>query len=79
MKARLRLEIALAAILGIVAGVTAFWPDWIEIVFGQEPDLGRGQAEWAIIGLLSVLACAAVLLARREHGVILRRGAQATR
>ena len=28
--------------------VTLVWPDWIELVFGADPDVGDGSAEWLL-------------------------------
>ena len=64
---RPRLETALAVILAVLAVVTLFWPRWIEVLTGLEPDAGSGEAEWGIVVLLAVLALAAGLLARRDY------------
>ncbi|WP_243769035.1 ABC transporter permease [Streptomyces cyanogenus] len=53
-------------ISGILFIVTLVWRDWIERVFGVEPDQGSGALEWAIV---AVTLCATVvfsLLARSE-------------
>ena len=45
---RLVVEAALASLFAIVFVVTWLVPDWIELVFGADPDGGNGDAEWAI-------------------------------
>lgn len=56
--------------------LTSLWPQWIELVFGADPDGGSGEAEW---GLVAVFAAATVVLlwtaraewrrGRRERGL----------
>jgi hypothetical protein len=50
MKNRLPLRFwvgtALAASSAAVLAMTLAWPDWIERIFGLEPDGGDGSAEW---------------------------------
>lgn len=38
--------------------VTLFWHDWIELVFGTEPDQGSGALEWTLVLLV---ACVGVI------------------
>jgi hypothetical protein len=49
------LETALACGALTLAVITAIWRDWIEIVFGVDPDSHSGSLEWAI-----VVACLAI-------------------
>ena len=56
----------LAAVAAFVTAVTALWPDWIEIVFGVEPDGGDGSLEWAISLTCGVVAVLLALWARRS-------------
>ena len=52
-------ESVLACIAGVLALLTAVWPDWIERVWGLDPDGHSGSVEWiAAAGC----ALAAVLL-----------------
>jgi hypothetical protein len=54
-----RVEMGLAAVAVILAAVSAAWPEWIEALFGVEPDAGNGAAEWGIV--LALLLAAVVL------------------
>lgn len=66
----LRIRFWLEACLGVLSAalllLTLLVPDWIEAVFGIEPDEGTGSLEWAIVGALLVATVAASALARLE-------------
>jgi Na+-driven multidrug efflux pump len=64
---RARIEYALAIAFIGLAILTAINPQWIETVFGVEPDAGSGALEWLIVALFGVLAVVAGLLGRRDH------------
>jgi hypothetical protein len=59
------IEIGLAGISAFLAVITLLWPDWIEIVFKVDPDMGNGSLERVIVGLAFALAVAFSVLARR--------------
>ena len=63
---RTRIEVVLAAILGIATILTAVWPDWIEGMFGLNPDGGNGTTEWWIVVVLAVATVAVAALAQRD-------------
>ncbi len=65
-KTRLTLELALAAVFAAIFAVTLLWPDWIELVFGADPDRGSGEDEWAIVAASGALALVAIFIARME-------------
>jgi hypothetical protein len=46
--------------------ITLVWHDWLEIVFGIDPDHGNGAVEWLIVGVSGALALACSVLARGE-------------
>jgi hypothetical protein len=69
------LEFILGWVTGVLAIVTIFWHDWIEIVFGADPDKGNGSVEWLIVSILLVLTVVLAISARLEW----RRAQLATR
>ena len=73
MVLRARIEVVLAAILGMATILTAVWPDWIEGLFGFDPDGGNGTTEWWIVVVLAVATIAVAALARRDLRVVRRR------
>lgn len=56
--------LALAAIA--LAIVTMIWREWIEIVFGIDPDEGSGSLELAIVVGLLAVSIASIVLAGRD-------------
>ena len=78
MVLRARIEVVLAAILGMATILTAVWPDWIEGLFGFDPDGGNGTTEWWIVVVLAVATIAVAALARRDLRAVRRRTSIAT-
>lgn len=70
---RVRIEIALSALLGTATILTAVWPTWIEDLLGFDPDGGNGTAEWGIVAVLAVITVAVAAVARRDVRVVRRR------
>ncbi|GJF32716.1 hypothetical protein KNE206_54160 [Kitasatospora sp. NE20-6] len=66
MRPRGWIETFLALVSGIAFVVTLAWPDWIESVFGVDPDQHSGALEWVIVALLFCAAVGFSLLARSE-------------
>ena len=58
------------AVLAITAGgltvLTALWTDWIEIVFGVDPDNHSGSLEWLLTSCMLALALGCSIAARYE-------------
>jgi hypothetical protein len=52
-------EMLMGGLSALVFAATLVWPDWIERLFGIEPDGGDGSAEW---GWAIAFAVAALLL-----------------
>jgi apolipoprotein N-acyltransferase len=63
---RLRIEIGLATFNVALFVATLAWSEWIEILFGVDPDQGDSSIEWLIMGMAAALAIAAIFLARTD-------------
>jgi hypothetical protein len=59
-------EVGLAGITAALAVLTLTWPDWIEEIFGVDPDKGSGTLEWAIVLSLALVSIVSGILARAE-------------
>jgi hypothetical protein len=59
-------EAVLSGFGTLLALLTIVWHDWIEGVFGADPDRGNGSAEWITVTVLLVAGACAGALARRE-------------
>ena len=60
------LETGLAIVTSILFMLTLVQRDWIEIVFGVDPDQANGTFEWLIVGVLLVVTIALFTLVRYE-------------
>jgi hypothetical protein len=63
------LESAFAGGSLALALVTLLWKDWIEIIFGIDPDKGSGSFEWFVVAALLALAfiCGVAAVAEWRH------------
>jgi hypothetical protein len=59
-------ESALAVVSVFLVLLTLVWKDWIEEVFGVDPDHGNGSLEWLITVAFVAVAIAFCVGARRE-------------
>ena len=66
MRRRFWIELGLAVLTGVLTVVTLISHEWIEIVFGVDPDRGSGALEWGIVALLAVATVVSGSLARVE-------------
>jgi hypothetical protein len=64
--ARFRVELGLAISLVVFAVVTLLSRDWIEVVFGVDPDHHAGWLEWLIVMGFAVGGLITSMLARRD-------------
>ncbi|MEU6256108.1 ABC transporter permease [Streptomyces sp. NPDC047043] len=67
VRLRGRIEAAAAGLCGLLFLVTLIWPDWIEAVFGVDPDQHSGALEWIIVALALCATSTFSLLARSEY------------
>lgn len=60
------LESVLASFSAFIVVLTAVWHDWIEGIFGFDPDRHNGSFEWELVAVCLVLTVLCGALARRE-------------
>jgi hypothetical protein len=63
---RFWVQAGLAALASVLILLTLLWRDWIEVVFGIDPDHGDGSVEWLIVATLLAIAAALAVAARLE-------------
>ncbi len=63
---RFWVEAALAGLSGFMFALTLVWRDWIEGIFGADPDAGSGLVEWLVVLVLLVVCLFFSWLARAE-------------
>ena len=66
LRARFWVEAFLAAVSGVFLILTLLWKDWIEIVFGVDPDHHSGSVEWLIVAVSLAITVIFFVLARLE-------------
>ena len=49
VRVRFWIELGVAAVTGLLFVLTLVWRDWIEKVFGWDPDQQSGALEWGIV------------------------------
>jgi hypothetical protein len=60
------IEVVLASIIALLAIVSVLWRDWVERVFGIDPDHHSGFTEWELVVALSLAATLVATLAGRD-------------
>jgi hypothetical protein len=66
VRIRFWIEAALALLTAGLFILTLISHEWIEVIFGVDPDGGNGSLEWAIVGILLVATIVLGWLARVE-------------
>jgi hypothetical protein len=74
VRRRISFESASAAVVGGCAILTAIWPDWIETLFGVDPDNHSGAVEWGVVLVLAIMAAVLSAFARIDGSVTRRSG-----
>jgi hypothetical protein len=64
---RIWAETVVGAAAGALGLITLFWKDWLEAIFGWDPDHHNGSAEWLVVVGLLLVAVALGVLARWEY------------
>ncbi len=59
-------ESILGSLSAFLAVLTAGWPDWIEGIFGFNPDRHNGSFEWELVAVCCLLTVTCAALACRE-------------
>ena len=60
-------ELGVAVLAGALAVLTLVNREWIEVVFGVDPDEGSGALEWGIVFALGGVALISAVVARAER------------
>jgi len=60
-------EVAVAALSGLLALLTLVTREWVELLFGVDPDGGDGSLEWLLVVALAVVALVLGAVARVER------------
>lgn len=66
VRARFWIEVVAGTLSALLMALTLVTPEWIEEIFGVEPDGGSGALEWAIVAALAIGAIGSSSLARHE-------------
>ena len=61
------IELAASVVCGVFGVLTLASQEWIEVLFGVDPDRGSGALEWLIVALLLALSIAMYTIARWER------------
>ena len=66
VRKRFWLEFGLCVLSSVLLVLTLVWRDWIELVFGFDPDHGSGALEWIITVVTAAGVVCFAVLARVE-------------
>jgi hypothetical protein len=67
LRRRFWVEVLLGLVAVVFAALTALWKDWIEIVFGVDPDHHSGATELLVVAGAGLAALAFAFAARGEY------------
>jgi hypothetical protein len=67
LRKRFWIEAGLATATGILFIMTLISREWIEVVFGVEPDGGNGELEWLVSFAFLVATITFAVVARGEY------------
>lgn len=65
--ARFWIEVALSVLAAGMALLTLITREWIELLFGIDPDQGNGAVEWGIVAMLFACSVTLAVTARGER------------
>jgi hypothetical protein len=65
-RVRFLLEAGFGSAAGVLGVLTLFWRDWIEAIFGFDPDDHNGSFEWLIVAVLLLVAIVLGICARAD-------------
>ena len=68
---RFWVECSLAIAGGLLFVLTLITQEWIEVIFGVDPDKGSGALEWAIVAVVLVITLVFAVRARAERKRVL--------
>ena len=68
LSAQFWIELTFAAASAFLTVLTMVWPDWIEGLFGLDPDGGSGSSEWGITLAFIVATVALAALTQSGEG-----------
>jgi hypothetical protein len=66
MRRRFWVAVILGGISAALAILTLFTREWVEVIFGIDPDGGSGALEWVIVAASAVIAVGCAAWARME-------------
>ena len=66
MRARFWIEASLAVVSALLLLATVISREWIEVLFGVDPDHGSGSLEWLVVGGVTIVAIVFSVIARIE-------------
>lgn len=67
LRRRYWLEVGLAGVAAALTVLTLVTREWIELIFGVDPDRGSGALEWGIVLGVGAIAVISALAARAER------------